>query len=294
MLKIIISLLLLSQATVAMQIRVQNMTCEEKSITVDFDRLCTNESVCTVGKAANLVGSLTYHYLNEEFGMNQSSKVYLNLNMSLFGREAASKNFSVHKPIYEGTFFDFVELPLCDNATLIADSDDAECPGTGTYKFTNSIKLPHPNNAFQTWMFTGYDGLVKLGIYQSEQYDSEPLGSCTFYVTTEQGQSRLGNLPNGKPVHDAVITFVAVFLWLAAFAVCCLVRRQRNRKHVEAQEVQKVVRPRPLTPEEKVEGRFRRLEEETQEEQHRTFAFRYVPPEDDPVPPSAFERACLA
>mmetsp|Transcript_18450 Transcript_18450/g.45742 ORF Transcript_18450/g.45742 Transcript_18450/m.45742 type:complete len:227 (+) Transcript_18450:174-854(+) len=219
--------------------------------------------------------------------MNEYSKVYLDLNMSLFGRDAASKNFSVHKPVYEGTFLDFMEVPICSNDTLTATSDDAECPSTGQYQFLTNIRLPHPDNIFQTWMVTGYDGFVKLGIYQSEQYDSSLLGSCTFYISTDQQQSRVGHLPNGKPVHEAFISFLAVFLWLLAFAVCCMLRRQRNnRKQVEQREadeeaVHKVVRQ--LSPQDRVEGRFQRLEEDTQEEQHRTFAFRYVPPEDDPT-----------
>ena len=232
--------------------------------------------------------------------MNEYSNVYVDLNVSLFGRDAAAKNYAVHKPAYEGKFFDFARVPVCSNNTMTALSEDATCPGTGEYQFSAGLKLPHPDNIFQTWIHTGYDGFVKLGIYRSEQYDSDLLGACTFYITTEQESSRLGNLPNGKPVHEAIISFVAVFLWCVAFAFCCLVRKQRNSKQVESEQVQKVVRH---SPEEKDAGRFKRMEDQTKDEEENNFAFRYVapdemrylPPEDDPTPPSTFERVmCIA
>ena len=234
--------------------------------------------------------------------MNEYTSVYLDLNMSLFGRDAVrNQDFSSYKPVYEGTFLDFAEVPICSNGTMTPTEDGLECPSTGKYNFATGIKLPHPDNAFQSWMWTGFDGLAHLAIYRSEEYNSDLLGSCTFHISTEQEHDgRLGNLPSGKPVHEAVIAFIAVFLWLAVFGFCCLTRHQ-NRKNAASEQLQKV--PPPFVPEDRVEGRFRRMEEETEEEQNRNFgfryvptdAFRYVPPEDEPTPPTTFERVmCIA
>jgi hypothetical protein len=52
-----LSLLLLLQGTSAMTIKIHSVACKEEAISVTFDKICSDNNTCTIGKQSNLDGT---------------------------------------------------------------------------------------------------------------------------------------------------------------------------------------------------------------------------------------------
>jgi hypothetical protein len=181
------------------------------------------------------------------------------MNMSLYalGSETFGQQISLlGQPMYNATLYDMNGITVC-HESMTASNDGSACPTTGQYQFQSSVTLPQPGgNAFKTWMYTGYNGTGELAIYAGQGYGSTLLGYCSFALSTEQEETVGIKTATGKDAMVGVLSAVAVMFVLGLF--CCWCECRKKRKGV----VQKVV-PIIFTPEEKVDGHFRIMEEET-------------------------------
>jgi hypothetical protein len=186
------------------------------------------------------------------------------MNMSLYalGSETFGKQISqLGKPMYNATLYDMNGISVC-HESMTATSDEYACPTTGQYKFQSSITVPQPaGNAFKTWMYTGYNGTGELAIYAGQGYGSTLLGYCSFTLSTEQEKTVGIKTATGKDAMVGVLSAVAVMFVLGL--ICCACACRKQKKGV----VQKVVPFIP--PQEKDDGHFRIMEEETLGEANR-------------------------
>lgn len=194
--------------------------------------------------------------------------------MSLYalGSETLGKQISqLGQPMYNATLYDMNAVPVCHESMSAYGNNDYACPSTGTYQFHSSITLPQPGNGFQTWAYTGYNGTGELAIYAGAGYNSRLLGSCSFAITTEQEEKVGIKAPSGQEAMIALIAAGAVMFVLGL--ICCFCACRKNK---EKSVVRKVAPLISIAPEDKVDGHFRMMEEETIGEAHRRGWFSYV------------------
>jgi hypothetical protein len=209
----------------------------------------------------------------DQYGLNDESIVYLNLNMSLFAIEYDSESNStlydmVNKPIYNSTLYDMVEFSLCHETISSANDNNNGCPQSGDYQFQSSITVPPPSNSFTSWMYTGYTGIGELAIYQDQSYGSTILGHCTLKISTEvedTDSTILNNTPSGKTTTIAILSTVTVMLLLGTAALHSACKRLQKEKG----QLNKVGKNAPLK--EKISGAFQRMQEETFNEARRSW-----------------------
>jgi hypothetical protein len=203
--------------------------------------------------------TVTYYGLYDQHGITSDSVVYVDMNMSLYplGSATFGKQISqLGKPMFNATLYDMKGITVC-HESMTATGDNYACPTTGQYAFQSSVTVPQPGgNAFKTWMYTGYNGTGELAIYAGQGYGSTLLGYCSFTLSTEQEKTVGIKTASGRDAMVGVLSAVAVMFVLGL--ICCWCTCNRTQKK---SVVQKVV---PfISPEEKIGGHFRIMEEET-------------------------------
>lgn len=180
---------------------------------------------------------MTYYGLVDQYDLDSSSNLYLDLNMTLYAIEQGKSTIDAlkGKEIYNQTLLNFEELGVCDYR-LSGDSANG-CPYGGDYTFDTTFTLPAVDNKFKEWLYTGYTGKGKLGVYAGPSYNSRLLGQCVIYFNTAVGESMgvLSNAPDGRSTMIAIISAAGVMVLLG---LCCAMCACRN--HAKAGQLRKI------------------------------------------------------
>eukprot|EP00980_Cylindrotheca_fusiformis_P008029 scaffold1709_cov95-Cylindrotheca_fusiformis.AAC.1 len=267
-------LILLVHDAGAMQIHFGNITCKEQAITLAFDRICSDSNTCTVGTKSNILGRVNYYGLYDQYGITSDSTVYIDMNISLYslGSDTFGKKISqLGQPLYNATIYDMTGAPVCQDSMTTYNDGDYACPSSGAYKFHSSVTIPHPGGSgFKTWAYTGYNGTGQFAIYKGPNYRSKLLGLCYFTLTTSQEAKAGVATPSGRSAMIALLVAGGTVTLLGLISCYCAWRRGKGKKSV----VRKVAPYIP--PEQKVDGHFRIMEEETLGEAQRKGWFSQV------------------
>ena len=123
-------------------------------------------------------------------------------------------------------FFDKAQIPLCGDG-LTATTDDAACPGDGSYQFSVDYNVPSAGDEHQSWLASGWNGKGVIQIF-AEADETMLIGECSFvldtYVTpaTEANfYSRTVNPPSAAATVGIVLGTLAALGLVCLYCYCC-------------------------------------------------------------------------
>lgn len=209
----------------------------------------------------------------DQYGLDEDSVVYLEIDMSLF-----APGTNQRQSIFNTTLVDMQAIDICHNTFFNDEGNANNCPRSGDYVFQSSITLPSIAG-YKSWAYTGYQGTGELTIYSANDTSSDILGYCTLQLYTNvdrDGGAIQSNLPNGYQALIATLSCIVVMLILG---ITCLYCSCRNRPKVVEQQLKKLgaLKPKLFFNPNSVNGHFKMMEDETQTEARQSWAVESAP-----------------
>jgi hypothetical protein len=157
--------------------------------------------------------------------------------------------------------FEMLQVPLCSDY-LTADADNQnQCPGSGSYDFSITYKLPSAGQESTSWLASGWAGSGIVRIY-AEQDTSMLIGQCTFTMktyVTPSASSSLPYTPTAAETVGIVLGALAVVALACLWCYCC--RRKRAQKTTMSDTKTITDVKSTVTPED-VASFFKRMDDE--------------------------------
>ncbi|GKZ00104.1 hypothetical protein MPSEU_000963800 [Mayamaea pseudoterrestris] len=241
----------LFSAVQALDFEITGFDCDENLYitATDLSIKCDGNSRCSFGSSvATVAGTLNY---NKVYNTGIVDNIgYLSSDMELVTLQ------------YQ--FFDKAQIPLCSDG-LTATTDDAACPGDGSYQFSVEYNLPSAGNEHQSWLASGWNGNGVIQIF-AEADENMLIGECTFVLDTfvtpateANFYSRTVNPPSAAATVGIVMGALAVLGLICLYCYCC---RRKSKVLADTDDEYYVPTNASKQPDD-VSAFFKRLDDET-------------------------------
>jgi hypothetical protein len=124
---------------------------------------------------------------------------------------------------------DMLQVPLCDETMVAADGNANACPGSGSYDYSFTYKLPNAGREETSWLATGWQSTGKIEMF-AEQDENMKIGECTIVLktyVTQKGEKTLFGSPSAATTVGIVLGALAFFFLAFAYCYCC--RRKKGK-----------------------------------------------------------------